>query len=324
MEETLGKRIAKNRKRLGLTQDRLAELLGVTAQAVSKWENDQSCPDINTLPKLAGIFGITADELLGNPRTVEATVEPEEKPEDEAVEISINSSKKTSLGLAVWLILAGGVSLFLSMQSRNLPVWTVLWSSGLLTYGIFGLWPRVSPFRLGCALAGGYFLASAVFELPGLGWPVVLIVLGLLLLIKGLQKKPEHTVRFRPRDHVKVKGKKENFHMDGEHFNIETSFGENRHLVTLPKLSTGYAECNFGALTVDLSGCEEIKDGAEIELDCSFGELTLLVPDNCRLVHRVSTSFGECHVQGHSAENADRTLHVAGDVSFGEISIRYL
>ncbi len=42
MEETLGKRIAAHRKRLGLTQDRLAELLGVTAQAVSKWENEVS------------------------------------------------------------------------------------------------------------------------------------------------------------------------------------------------------------------------------------------------------------------------------------------
>ena len=64
MEQTLGKRIVHHRKRLGLTQDQLAEKLGVTAQAVSKWENDQSCPDIATLPKLAQIFGITVDELL--------------------------------------------------------------------------------------------------------------------------------------------------------------------------------------------------------------------------------------------------------------------
>ena len=65
MEDTLGKRIAAHRRRLGLTQDRLAELLGVTAQAVSKWENDQSCPDISLLPKLSQVFGCTTDELLG-------------------------------------------------------------------------------------------------------------------------------------------------------------------------------------------------------------------------------------------------------------------
>ena len=65
MEQSLGKRISQCRKSKGLTQDKLAEQLGVTAQAVSKWENDQSCPDITMLPKLAEIFGITTDELLG-------------------------------------------------------------------------------------------------------------------------------------------------------------------------------------------------------------------------------------------------------------------
>ena len=65
MEETLGKRIIANRKQLGMTQDKLAEQLGVTAQAVSKWENDQSCPDITMLPRLSEIFGCTTDELLG-------------------------------------------------------------------------------------------------------------------------------------------------------------------------------------------------------------------------------------------------------------------
>ena len=49
MAQTLGKRIMENRKRLALTQDQLAEKLGVTPQAVSKWENDQSCPDISIL-----------------------------------------------------------------------------------------------------------------------------------------------------------------------------------------------------------------------------------------------------------------------------------
>ena len=56
MQETIGKRIMQNRKQLKLTQDQLAEQLGVTAQAVSKWENDQSCPDISTLPKLGSEY----------------------------------------------------------------------------------------------------------------------------------------------------------------------------------------------------------------------------------------------------------------------------
>ena len=69
MDTTLGKRIMAERKKLGLTQDKLAETLGVTAQAVSKWENDQSCPDITMLPRLSALFGITVDELLGVAKT---------------------------------------------------------------------------------------------------------------------------------------------------------------------------------------------------------------------------------------------------------------
>ena len=65
MEQTLGKRISALRKAKKMTQDQLADQLSVTAQAVSKWENDQSFPDITMLPRLAEIFGCTTDELLG-------------------------------------------------------------------------------------------------------------------------------------------------------------------------------------------------------------------------------------------------------------------
>ena len=64
METTLGNRIAMLRRRKELKQDALAEMLNVSPQAVSKWENDQSCPDISLLPKLSQILGVTVDELL--------------------------------------------------------------------------------------------------------------------------------------------------------------------------------------------------------------------------------------------------------------------
>ena len=64
-KETLGKRIAALRKEKGLTQEQLAEKVGVSAQAVSKWENDISCPDITLLPLLADLFDVSVDELLG-------------------------------------------------------------------------------------------------------------------------------------------------------------------------------------------------------------------------------------------------------------------
>lgn len=57
--------ITKYRKELGLTQEALANQLGVTNQAVSKWESGQSCPDVALLPKLADLFGISLDQLFG-------------------------------------------------------------------------------------------------------------------------------------------------------------------------------------------------------------------------------------------------------------------
>ncbi|HHV03411.1 MAG TPA: helix-turn-helix transcriptional regulator [Bacteroidales bacterium] len=76
----LGSNIAKFRKERGMTQDNLAELLSVSPQAVSKWENDVSYPDIEMLPKLANIFGVSLDTLFSNPVTPETEfVEPENR-----------------------------------------------------------------------------------------------------------------------------------------------------------------------------------------------------------------------------------------------------
>lgn len=70
-EQTLGQMIASLRKARGMTQLELAEKMGVTDKAVSKWERDLSCPDIYALPRLAELFGISVDELVRNvPETV--------------------------------------------------------------------------------------------------------------------------------------------------------------------------------------------------------------------------------------------------------------
>ena len=64
MKKTLGTMIADLRKQHGMTQLELAEKMNVTDKAVSKWERDLSCPDINSLPKLAEILGVSVEELM--------------------------------------------------------------------------------------------------------------------------------------------------------------------------------------------------------------------------------------------------------------------
>ncbi|MBR1830696.1 MAG: helix-turn-helix transcriptional regulator, partial [Atopobiaceae bacterium] len=85
--ETLGRRIARMRLEHAMTQERLANIANVSAQAVSKWENDQSYPDILLLPLLAKTFDVTVDELLGVEDATERmapVVEPAPAPEPEA------------------------------------------------------------------------------------------------------------------------------------------------------------------------------------------------------------------------------------------------
>ena len=84
MEMTIGKRIAALRRETNLKQDDLAQILEVSPQAVSKWENDQTCPDISLLPKLAKILGVSVDELLSGKQEAQpvVTLVPEDQRKD--------------------------------------------------------------------------------------------------------------------------------------------------------------------------------------------------------------------------------------------------
>lgn len=62
----LNEKIVYYRRLNSLTQCELAERLGVSTAAVSKWEQNVSCPDISLLPRIADIFSISIDELFGN------------------------------------------------------------------------------------------------------------------------------------------------------------------------------------------------------------------------------------------------------------------
>ena len=64
MEKTLGKKLCELRKSAELTQEAVAEALGVSPQAVSKWENGTSDPSTSNLLALAKLYGVSAEELL--------------------------------------------------------------------------------------------------------------------------------------------------------------------------------------------------------------------------------------------------------------------
>ena len=84
VDETFGQRLSRIRKEKGLTQEDIAKRIVISPQAVSKWENDVSSPDILVLSSLADILGVSVDELLG--RENAEHVEQEEKREERKAE----------------------------------------------------------------------------------------------------------------------------------------------------------------------------------------------------------------------------------------------
>lgn len=99
MKKTLGMMIAELRKQHGMTQLELAEKMGVTDKAVSKWERDLSCPDINSIPKLAEILGVSVEELMQVKKEAE---EPASKA-SEALEV-IPKALALAMGVAVTVL----------------------------------------------------------------------------------------------------------------------------------------------------------------------------------------------------------------------------
>ena len=96
MKQTMGEKIAELRKAKAMTQKDLAEQMNVTDKAVSKWERNLSCPDINSIPRLAEVLEISVDELLQV-----SGAQKQEKPEWEKVfEIALKAVP-LAMGVAV-------------------------------------------------------------------------------------------------------------------------------------------------------------------------------------------------------------------------------
>ena len=341
MESTLGKRITVHRKRLGLTQDQLADKLGITAQAVSKWENDLSCPDISILPKLADIFGISIDELLGREQipVCETEVVPEEAKKDNGFTYDSNSGKMDfhwegakleGIGLACWVLLTG--MLYLAVQFIDIEVtfWNVLWPSFLFVFGIFGLYPKFSGFRLGCGLFGAYVILCKFQILPltlsnGVLIAVAVMLFGLGLLADTLRKSKRRNVVYGVKNsqlhHKKIT---RDFHIDGTGFAYDGSFGDSSECIEMETLSHGSISVSFGDYIVDLRGVANVDANCLLTADCSFGELTLLVPRRYTILPDSSTSFANFRIDGHPDANAAGCINLQADVSFGEICVKYI
>lgn len=103
MKETFGKRFQRLRKEKGLTQQDIADNVGITFQSVSKWEQDINLPDVNALLTLSDILGVSVDELLGKKKTT--IIENSNLITDKILKIKITTgNEKVNVNLPVKLI----------------------------------------------------------------------------------------------------------------------------------------------------------------------------------------------------------------------------
>ena len=340
MDKTLGKRIVSNRKRLGMTQDQLAEHLGVTAQAVSKWENDQSCPDINILPKLADIFCISTDELLGH-----ETHSP--VPEAEVLEAStqnsdglhihkgnwnfyFDSSRKNAIWLAIFVLSFGTVYLLSGLFNWGISFWGALWSTALLVFGLSGLFPRFSFLRFGCVLLSVYFLISnSPFNVAPFDNKIIfagsILLFGLSLLWNAFKKskKPTYNVTYTDKIHS-VNESHTDLTYDENSFSFSSSFGESTQFITLPLLEQGNIDTKFGDYAIDLSGIDAVADTCHLHAACKFGDLTIKVPQRFKVKAASSTAFADFHICGSADESPEGSIYLDAQAVFGEIKVLYI
>lgn len=336
MEQTLGNRISARRKQKKMTQDQLAEQLGVTAQAVSKWENDQSCPDITMLPRLATIFDCSTDELLGieTATTVhhaEVITDDDAKKEDGlhitrgGFEFKLeNGDRKGAIGFAVLVLTVGGLTLANHLLSWGASFWSILWPTTILVFGLFGSIPSFSFGSLGCAAFGAYFLLDNLNILPfEMGWslalPIALLFFGISLLVKAFHKPK--SIKFNRNG---ANSMNSYFQTEDDTFECDNSFGSSKHYVEMPRLSYGSVNSSFCETTIDLSGVKEIAEACAVDVNLSFGECTVLVPRRYSVDLDKNASFASVVLKGEPAQTTDGTIVVTANATFGQVTIRYI
>ena len=333
-KETMGKRISELRKNKGMTQEQLAQQVGVTAQAVSKWENDLSCPDISILPQLAEALGVTTDELLGKVQLRSLSLEDAEKKEKRkhTVNVRLNLQKWEKVVFALLVMGLGIVFLLNALHvielGQGISLWSVLWPFCLTCMGVMLCKSDLSPVSLGIALFGLYMLLYNVGVIPAeykltwsMIWPAALILIGLTVLLGYLfpRKKEEGEGFF----HVEKGDPVFEFSEEGGYVRVEAAVTTETKKVTGDEPFRGAKiDMSFGSLTVDLTEAN-IENGATIDADVSFGSMTLRLPAFVGVKSESSAAFGGVNCPAGDPDAAIR-INLKGDVSFGKIEVEYV
>lgn len=166
---TFGGRLQQVRRAAGLSQEQLAELVGMSRQAVSKWETDQAAPDIDKLALLCGVLGVSADELLGR----EAPAR--DKAEGASLEDCVRQNAAKRCFTAGWVTALAGVVLLilelfslLVLQFVNAEIHHS-WRTNAMDYAGEGPMPVIFGITIAVIAAGVLLAAGGLLAMGGKG-----------------------------------------------------------------------------------------------------------------------------------------------------------
>jgi transcriptional regulator with XRE-family HTH domain len=331
-QQSMGKRIMQLRKEKGYTQEQLAEMMGVSAQAVSKWENDVSCPDISILPMLAEKLGVTTDELLGvkpiEPKVVIVDAQKNNKEGDSSFSVSwdgAKSAKKDGVWFAVLIIVLGAAFLMQRLGLVSFGIWGIVWPAVIIGFGVSWMIKRFSFFSLAVAGLGLYFLLFNLGEISlvltwGIIWPSLLVLLGLTILYETLVP---HKDKWCGVHFSGDKDKRSQYREENGFVNYECSFSEENRKVAVEDFLGGDIDISFGKSELDLTNVKRVNQNAKLDVDVSFATFDLIVPKTMRVFLKSDKSFGSIQMNGEPNADANLSLNIDGDVSFGTMNIFY-
>lgn len=221
------------------------------------------------------------------------------------------------------LLLVGAVALLVNKMGflEGFGFWSILFSVILVGVFVTGLVKR----SFGQILFSLAFLVIVNDELLHLEqitpWPVLgaalLGTIGLNILFP----------RFGKGTHISVNGKKcgkvDSENRDGNRISYENCFGESVKYIT-GEVSDVNIESSFGAMQVYFSDAVLKEHRAKVHVEVAFGSAVLYVPSDWQVVLNMDNAFGSTNEKGHCNPSGENALYVSGEVSFGELQIRYI
>ena len=164
---SLGKMIKEQRKNCGLSQEKVAELVGVSRQAVTKWEADQTAPSTENLFKLAEIFGTTVDMLIASDEGASPSSAEQVyylyKMEEIKKAKERKTRRKNNIRMAL-IVAAGYLAIFLTCR----VICGGMGQSSIIGW-LFGTDPKQSSYLFGWLISSNmYLLASIISIVPAL------------------------------------------------------------------------------------------------------------------------------------------------------------